>query len=269
MSAVHHVWLRRIGACGSVLAAAILGASMLLRLTTIFDVGGHTVSILPPTLEHAARLLHRLAASGVVLLALWSVIYCWMRRRSTAHLHGPIAWVLVSTVILALIGPLTPGYRLSVITVANVTGGMALLMAFWWLRESAAIEVAVRKPADAFAWVAVIAFGAHIGTGAAASAWAMHGVRWPALLHLGSLVLCIILVGAFALEQRRRRARSGCVALLATLFALQGTIGYALMSQDSRQIGLSLFHAMLSPLLAVTLVSLVNRSRPAGSQGKT
>ena len=52
-------WLRRIGGVGTALALLILGASMLLRLTTTFNVDGQAVSALPPFAEQATRLLHR------------------------------------------------------------------------------------------------------------------------------------------------------------------------------------------------------------------
>lgn len=254
-----HAWLQRIGACGSVLALTILGASMLLRLTTVFALDGHAVSTLPADIEYATRLLHRLAASGVAVLALCAVTLCWIRRGSTAQWTKPTAWIVASTVILALIGPLTPGYQFSAITVANVTGGMVLLMAFWWLRESVATQAAMRQPIAAFSWAAIIAFVAHVGTGAAASAWEMHAVRWPAFVHLASLVLCLILIGVIRLEFRRERLLAPWTTALASLLAIQLLVGYLMMWQDSRPLGLTFLHAMLSSLLAMALVSLAVR----------
>lgn len=254
-----HAWLQRIGACGSGLALTILGASMLLRLTTVFALDGHAISSLPPGIEYATRLLHRLAASGVALLALCAVTLCWIRRSSAAQLTRPTAWIVASTVILALIGPLTPGYRLSAITVVNVTGGMVLLMAFWWLRESVITAATMHQPVAAFSWAAIIAFVAHVGTGAAASAWEMHAVRWPAFVHLASLVLCLILIGVIWLEFRRERLLAPWTAALASLLAIQLLVGYLMMWQDSRPLGLTFLHAMLSSLLAMALVSLAVR----------
>lgn len=232
---------------------------MLLRLSTVFALDGHAVSSLPPAIEHATRLLHRLAASGVALLALCAVTLCWIRRSSAAQWTIPTAWIVASTVILALIGPLTPGYRLSAITVANVTGGMVLLMAFWWLRESVATQAATRQPVAAFSWAAIFAFVAHVGTGAAASAWEMHAVRWPAFVHLASLVLCLILIGVIWLEFRRERLLAPWTAGLASLLAIQLLVGYLMMWQDSHPLGLTFLHAMLSSLLAMALVSLALR----------
>ena len=65
---------RAIGMAGAALAFAILGASILLRLTTGFGADGLPVSGLPSATEGAVRLIHRLAASSVGLLALAAVI---------------------------------------------------------------------------------------------------------------------------------------------------------------------------------------------------
>lgn len=253
------VWLQRIGTVGAGLTLTILGASILLRLTTVFTVAGDAVSTLPPALEVATRLLHRLCASGVALLALCAMLLCWTERRSASHLSLPIAWIVAATFILALIGPLTPGYRLAVITIVNVSVGMVLLMAFWWLRESAASDAATRQPVAAFSWAAISIFIAHVASGAAASAWQMLGVRWPVFVHLGSLVLCIILIGATVLEFHRARPLERLFGGVAAVLALQLLLGYVLAWQETRPLWLSFSHALLSPVLALALVSLVLR----------
>ncbi len=253
------VWLQRIGTVGAGLTLTILGASILLRLTTVFAVDGHTLSTLPPDVEVAIRLLHRLSASGVAMLALCAMILCWTERRSASHLAMPTAWIVAATFILALIGPLTPGYRLAVITIVNVSGGMVLLMAFWWLRESVASEAATRQPVAAISWAAIIVFIAHVATGAAASVWQMRGVRWPVFVHLGSLVLAVILIEALVLEFHRAHLRERLFARVAPVLGLQLLLGYVLAWQETRPVWLSFPHALLSPVLALALVSLVLR----------
>lgn len=253
------VWLQRIGTLGSLLALAILGASMLLRLTTVLSADGQPLASLPTAPEYATRLVHRLAASGVAILALCAVVLCWTQRRSSSHMAKPVAWIVASTVILAVIGPLTPGYRLGVITVVNVTLGMLLLMAFWWLRESIASAATVRQPVAAFSWLVIIGFLLHVATGAAASAWEMHGVRWPAVVHLGSLLLWMILIGALLPGFHRQRWLDRRCWTVLGLLVLQLLLGYALMRQQPRPIWLSYSHAMLAPVLALALVSLVLR----------
>jgi heme A synthase len=260
-------WLQPIGAFGAVLALLILGASMFLRLATVFGPGDQAMSTLEPAIEQAARLVHRLSASGVAVLALGALVLSWRSRRPAMPLLQATAWVVASTVVLAVIGPLTTGYRIGMVTVANVTCGMVLLMAFWWLRESVAVLAMAPGRVDGFSWAALIAFVLHVATGAAASAWEMRGIRWPGFLHLGSLVLCIVLVGSTWLAARGHPATARWRAALAGLMGAQLLAGYVLMWQESHPFWLSFLHAMLSPLLAFTLVSLVVRgaTRPGGA----
>ena len=165
--------------------------------------------------------------------------------------------MVATTVILALIGPLTPGYRLAGVTVVNVGCGVLLLLSFWWLRESAAPDAAGNRPLDAFSWAAMVALLVQVGTGAAASAWEMHAVHWPALVHLASGLFCAILVGSVLLDQRSKPGPLGRRWLVAGLLAGQLLLGYLLMWQDERSVALSFAHAMLAPLLAGALVSLL------------
>jgi len=127
--------LQAIGTVGAVVALVILAMSALLRLTTVFAADGHTVSTLPGMVEDTARLIHRLAASTVGLLALWATVLCWRQRRLLPHAVIPVVALVAATLVLALIGPLTPGYRFTAVTVANVLGGTVLLASCWWLRE--------------------------------------------------------------------------------------------------------------------------------------
>ena len=252
-------WLQTIGTFGAVLALVILGASMLLRLTTIFGVDGHTISTLPTPVENAIRLAHRLAAAVVGLLALCVAIISWRRRPLPSFFVTPIAWIVVSTVMLAIIGPLTPGYRLTIVTVGNVVGGMILLMAFWWLRESVANKLLTRKPVEPLLLITILVFLAHIAAGAAASALEMRDVRWFAFVHIGTAILATMFVGASLWDRRRDVSIAGWTAATVGLMLLQMALGCALMWLGTRPTWLAYAHGMLSPLLAITLVSLANR----------
>lgn len=251
--------LRAIGTFGSALALAILGASMLLRLTTIFGTDGQVISTLPAVLENATRMLHRLAATGVGFLAVYAVILCWTRRPLPSHVFKPIAWMVAATVILALIGPLTPGYRIAAITVANVVGGVVLLMAFWWLRESVALEASVCNPVEPLLRATILVFLAHVATGAAASAYEMHGIRWFAFLHLGTALLSTMFIGASSWARCREPLLAGWAVATTILLAAQLALGFTLMSLGERPIWLAFLHGMLSPLLAIALASMVTR----------
>ena len=252
-------WLQPIGTFGAVLALVILGASMLLRLTTIFGVDGHTISMLPASVENAIRLAHRQAAAAVGLLALCVAIISWTRRPLPSPFIAPIAWIVVSTVMLAIIGPLTPGYRMTTVTVGNVVGGMVLLMAFWSLRESAVNKLLTRNPVEPVLLIAILAFLAHVAAGAAASAFEMHNVRWFVFVHIGTAMLATMFVGATLWDLRRDASIAGWIVATAGLMVLQVALGCALMWLGTRPVWLAYVHGMLSSLLAITLVSLANR----------
>ncbi len=163
-----------LGTAGAALALVILGASVLLRLTTQWDSSGVAVSTLVPAIERAVRLTHRLTASGVGLLAIVVSVLVWLRRRAPGSFWMPTAWMVGATVLLAAIGPLTPGYRYASVTVANVVAGTILLMSCWWLREAAALGAGTATARHPWLTAGVLAFLAHIGSGAAASAWEMR-----------------------------------------------------------------------------------------------
>ena len=258
--------LQTVGAFGAVLALVILGASMLLRLTTIFGADGQTISTLPPAIESATRMVHRLAASGVGLLAAGAVFLCWVRRPLPGHIVKPIASIVVATAVLAVIGPLTPGYRVAAVTVGNVLGGMVLLIAFWWLRESVAADSAARKPVDGLLRAAIIVFLLHVTTGAAASANQMHGIRWFAFVHLGTAMLSIMFVGASLWDHRREPSLAAWSAATTILMVAQSGLGFALIWHGSRPAWLGLLHGMLSPMLAIALVSLAIRFSTLGAR---
>lgn len=262
--------LQAIGSAGSALALAILGASILLRLTTVFGGDGHPISTLPPAIESAVRLLHRLAASGVGLLALSAAILCWRRRPWVANAVMPTAWIVSATVLLAVIGPLTPGYRFAAVTVVNVVVGTVLLMSCWWLRESLAAASTRHRAHDPLLIPALMVFLAHVGSGAAASALEMRGIGWVAFIHMGSAVLVFLFVGAILWVRHGRERLTGLVGAMTLLLAAQIALGLVLIAMDARPTWLEFLHAMLSPLLAAGLVSIAVRDsgggRPAGSR---
>ena len=251
--------LRAIGTAGTLLALAILGTSMLLRLATFFGADGHAISTLSPGLEGALRLAHRLAASSVGLLAIYAVVLCWTRRPLPSHVVKPVAWMVATTVFLAVIGPLTSGYQIAAVTVSNVVGGMLLLMAFGWLRESVNFDAPLRKSGDPLLRTAIFIFLLHIATGAAASAGEMHGVRWFAFLHLGTALLSTMFIGATLWSRRDEPLLAGRVVAATSLLTTQLALGLALLSLGARPTWLAFLHGMLSPLLALALVSLAVR----------
>lgn len=259
--------LRTTGTIGALLALAILGTSMLLRLATFFGADGHAITTLSPQLEGALRLTHRLTASGVGLLAIYTVILCWTRRPLPSHLVKPIAWMVAATVFLAVIGPLTTGYQITAVTVSNVVGGMVLLMAFVWLRESVSFDPRSRKPIEPLLRATIIVFLLHVATGAAASAGEMHGIRWFAFLHLGTAMLSTMFIGAALWARRGDQSVAGRVIIAACLMGMLLLLGFLMTWLGARPIGLAFVHGMLSPLLAILLVSMAAHDSPKNEHG--
>lgn len=252
-------FLNAIGTVGAVLALVILGASVLLRLCTQWDSTGAQLSTLAPAVEDAVRLTHRLTASSVGLLAIVACVAVWLRRKAGGALWMPTAGIVAATVLLAAIGPLTPGYRYASVTVANVVGGTVLLMSCWWLREAAALGGRATPARHPWLLAALAAFVLHIGTGATASAWEMRGLHWVAYLHAASAVVFLFAVGEVLWERTQGQALGRLALGLTALLAAQIALGVALMWLGRQPVWLGVVHALVSQLLAAGLVSVALR----------
>lgn len=259
---------RTIGLAGAALAFAILGASILLRLTTSFGADGLPASGLPSAIEGAVRLAHRLAAAGVGLLAVAAAVLCWTKRGQLAGVTGPTVWIAIATLALAAIGPLTPGYRYAAVTVANVVGGTILLMAFWWLRQAREAMSGHGRSLDALMAVALFVFLAHAGSGAAASALEMRGIRWVAFIHAGTAMLATMFIGAILWERHTTGGMDRIARGTAYLLAVQLALGLITLLVFPRPAWIGFLHSMLALLLAGGLVSIaVRRDARAGVPG--
>lgn len=254
-----------LGTAGAALALVILGASVLLRLTTQWDSSGVAVSTLAPATERAVRLTHRLTASGVGLLAIVVWVLVWLRRRAPGSFWMPTAWMVGATVLLAAIGPLTPGYRYASVTVANVVAGTILLMSCWWLREAAALGAGTATARHPWLTAGVLAFLAHIGSGAAASAWEMRGLHWVAYLHIVSAIVLLFAVGEVLWERNGDRPLSRLATAMTVLLFAQMALGVMLMWLGRQPIWLGVVHALMSQVLATGLVSVVLRRGEAAA----
>lgn len=250
-----------LGAIGALLAFVILAASILLRLTSVIEEAG-VRSTLPVDVENAVRLVHRLSAAGVGLLALVVTSIAWMRRQQAPHAVQAVVWIVAATLLLAAVGPLTPGYRFNSVTVANVVAGTILLGACWWLRESLAWGMA--SPGTAhhpLLRMTFTVFVVHVGLGAAASALEMRGTHWVAFVHSGSAMLTAMLLGSILWDYRTHARLAPIVVGLGALLGSQLVLGVASLLVQGRPVALGFVHAMLSPLLAGGLVSIAVRER--------
>lgn len=259
--------LRVVGALGALLALVILGASILLRLTSVMGANDVVRSSLTADSETWLRLAHRLSAGGVGVLALLASVLGWMRRKSIPRSVTPIYWLVGATVLLAIVGPLTPGYRYSMVTVTNVVTGTVLLAACWWLRETLANSCAGRQGlSDPMLRLTFWIMAVHVGLGAAASALEMRGTHWVAIVHSGSAMLTTLMVGSVLWDRRTDPALTFLVGFLWALLAMQVLLGVLALGTDGRPVVLGFAHAMLSPLLIGGLVSLALRgSEPPSS----
>ena len=251
--------LRAIGTFGSILALTILGASILLRLTTVFGADGGALSQLPSDVENAIRMVHRLSASTVGILALVAAVLGWRNRAVAPGVVKPIVWVIAATVLLAVIGPLTPGYRFTAVTIANVVAGTVLVAACWWLRETLVVTPGPVATWDSMLSLTMVVVAVHVGLGAAASAYAVRGAHWVAFLHTGSAMLATLLLASILWDRRLRPAMSVRVRVMAGLLGLQLALGMVSLWMEVRPVALGFVHAMVSALLAAGLVSIAVR----------
>ena len=158
--------LSAAGLWGAILTLVILAMSALLRLGT--EIGaGEAVSTLPAGVEQWARIAHRVAAMGVGILVALALVATWRERPVPRAQSAAVACVVGLTLLLSVIGRHTPGYRLDVVTVANVLGGIALASAFWWLRGASG---PARAGGDRVALAALGVLFALAALGAAADA---------------------------------------------------------------------------------------------------
>ncbi|MBL8514963.1 MAG: hypothetical protein JNJ55_13305 [Betaproteobacteria bacterium] len=243
-----------IGALGVVLSFAVLATSALLRLATTLSDGVATTS-LPQAIEDPVRLIHRIAAMGISGMAVWAFALAWRARRKAQPSDRSLriaTIILLLTVFLSALGPFTPGYRFDAVTVGNVAGGVALILAFqaWWWAAMKAPQPDAANP-RAGRW-ALIAFAAQVTLGALVSAQAMTQ-RFDALLpHIVSAILAVACTSVWWMRApNARRALSKALVLLA--FQCAGGATLALLAE--RPLLLAVGHATLSPLIGMALVS--------------
>lgn len=243
------------GLWGAVLTAVILAMSVLLRLGTHIEAG-EAVSVLPADVEQWARIAHRIAAMGVGVLAALALVALARGGEPLRGRRAVVGCIVALTLLLAIIGRYTPGYRHDLVTVVNVAGGVGLTAAFWrlWLPASG------RAPGDPVAWMAFGTLLLLTAYGAATDAAAMRGQSAFGPLHLLVATVFVALVLAAAWRQRHRHLLIG--ALLA-LTGAQFTLGFFVAAAlASRPIALAWPHALISLALALMLVSLSQRRRP-------
>jgi hypothetical protein len=256
--------LAAAGLWGMLLTVVVLAASVFMRLTTAFDAAGEAVSTLPDAAETFARLAHRIAAMAVSILALLSAFAVVALRPVAPARLAAVGSVLALTVVLAVLGRYTTGYRIPGVTVGNVAGGMALACAFWWLREQALRADAPRRvPLE---WAALAILLVQSGLGAAASSSAMRGDFSGIPLHVALGIAAAVVAGLCARDHFTLPTRR-LALLLALGTVVQLGIGYGLaIAQPGRPLLAGWLHAVLATALTVGFTALAVRSPSTTNQ---
>jgi heme A synthase len=250
--------LARCGEIGAVLVAVVLSASVALRLTAVAGADGAMVPSLPEGIEAGVRLAHRIAAMGVSVLALLVAWVAFARRAIDTRGLVAAAAIVLLTVLLALLGRWTTGYRHPEVTVGNVAGGVALVGAFWALREAVRGPLPIAGlPAAAMARLAALAVIAQAGLGAATSA--LRGsIELLGPAHVATALLVAAQVAIAAWPQRRAGNAAQPAQLLLGLTALQLALG-ALSLAPERATLLVWLHTMVAAAMVSACLALANR----------
>ena len=244
------------GMWGTFLTLAVLAASVFLRLSTSLDAAGNAVSSLPETVEILARLAHRIAAMGVTVLALLAAWAALASRPMPLGRVCAVTAVVVLTIFLAVIGRYTTGYKVPIVTLGNVVGGIMLVSAFWWLHRESLPERSSSR-GTRFAWLAFAALLAQSGLGAVTSALAMRGERMLDPLHLSMGALVVALTALAAWPHRKHRETCIFALGLALLAAFQFANGVFLAAAGAaRPLAPAWLHALTACALGMGLIAL-------------
>lgn len=185
-------WLRLISTIGVALVLVVIASSAYLRLSqaglscpdwpSCYARVASRAEIVG-TAQRTARIAHRFAASavGAALIALL-LITATQRPRRTQQTALALAGLLVS-VALATIGAVmsetASRVPLPAVTVANLTGGFALLSLLWWLRlTTLPSQLPMPNPS---AWVKLLAALALLATICQIALGALVSAKFAAL----------------------------------------------------------------------------------------
>jgi heme A synthase len=90
----------------------------------------------------------------------------------------------------------------------------------------------------------------------------MRGIHGFAIVHQGSAMLAIILLGAILWDKDRPVRLARLYSAMKWLLGAQIALGLTFVLIDGRPAWLAVLHAMVSPLLAAGLVSVAVRDVP-------
>lgn len=226
----------------------------------------------------AARIVHRLAASTVLVLVVVLALASWTARPPRRR-EAVLASVLVLLACgLAVLGAFTPGSRLPAVAIGNLLGGFVMLALAWcWLEPRRALGGAA--VIATLLLVLQIAAGGWISSAYAATicatwtdclaqarasgwdaapldpwreAWSRDDGAIVQLVHrVGAAIaaVAVLALAALAWRRERRGAALGLVALL----VLQALLGASIAGPAAPLIVVMLHNTMAAALLVLTL----------------
>ena len=250
----------------------------------------------PGAAEHAARAVHRVVASSLLLLLLAMAVFAW-RGRLRLVAEGRVVLVALGLVLfLAVLGPFTANGRAPAVALGNLLGGLLLFAACVRLALApSAMGALQRRRLRLWAAVAGLVLLLQIGLGALVSAgyaglscpqlsscnpgahgWAALNLWLPPgdgagmpeyaagrgvhLLHRLATLAVLAALAGLALSAWQARLRREAV-VLAGLAALQVELGATLVLAQLPLAG-ALAHNLLAALLLGTVAALAARSAP-------
>lgn len=172
-----------------------------------------------PRLE-APRALHRVAASGALVLVLGLVVLA-IAPRPRRWAEGRVALVLLGLALgLAVLGVVAGASRAMTVVLANLLGGLCMLALAWGLARASTGTSRAPLPgarASAALWLAQGALGAASGLGGAFPAAMLHLLLAP--------VAAFVATAVAASARRASRAREGNALLI--VVTMQVILGMA------------------------------------------
>jgi cytochrome c oxidase assembly protein subunit 15 len=233
----------------------------------------------------AARVGHRIAATGVGIVVVGLVLLGWMRA-GTPSSQKRLAWLALALVVgLASLGVATEGARMPAVAIGNLVGGHALLAVLVVLAAIGRTGDALSPRARTLALAALVAALAQPLLGGAIDAqhalpacaalsdcapatWADFlsgaswnpfrlpeatggryavpaGAAWLHAIHLGGALAFVAL--ALAAAAAMRHARPRCAAVLASVAALQVPLGI-LATGANATIASAVAHSVLAAI---------------------
>jgi cytochrome c oxidase assembly protein subunit 15 len=212
---------RRVAVCCAVLMGAVVVASAFLRH---HDAGAAMQAASAAPLAAAARLLHRVAATAVLLGAVALVL---LARAGPARdvKAQRLAWALLGVaLLLSALGIAAGASRSAPVVLANLLGGFAMLALCVRLTMDPA-----RRDGSRGAWAMLGLASLQAAAGAVPECIGLTGCPTFSLAHRIAgvlLALALLMLGLWASSQRRRRS-GAMLAVASVALLLTGAVAAA------------------------------------------